>query len=212
MLEQKGMTTTVVASIVGILLLLGGGWYLTTMNKTSDTSMVGEEAMMEGASDTMMKDDASDTIYSDDTMMKGDVMMDASTTDTMMKTETSFRGAVIAGASSPLLEYNQRDYESAQAQGRVVVLYFYANWCPICKAEFIDTKAAFDELTGNNIVGFRVHFNDNETTKEMEELARTYGVAYQHTKVFIKHGERILKSPESWSKARYMSEFAAAIN
>ena len=70
---------------------------------------------------------------------------------------------------------------------------------------------AFDELDLEGVVGFRVNYNDNQTDNDEKDLAREFGVAYQHTKVFVKDGERILKSPESWDKGRYLEEINSAI-
>jgi len=36
-------------------------------------------------------------------------------------------------------------------------------------------------------------------------------VGYQHTKVFLKNGKRILKAPDSWDKDRYMFEINKAL-
>jgi len=129
-----------------------------------------------------------------------------------MMEKTSFSGTVIAGTSAPLLEYSKADYDKAIASDKLVVLYFYANWCPICKKEFKDTEAAFNELQSDNVVGFRIHYNDTDTTDEQKQLAKEFGVGYQHTKVFIKDGQRVLKSPESWSKSRYASEIGKFVN
>lgn len=123
----------------------------------------------------------------------------------------SFQGQVLAGSSSPLLEFNQADYQTALASNRLIVLYYYANWCPNCIAEFPKMQAAFNGLSGDDVVGFRVSFNDNETTDAEEDLARQHGVAYQHTKVFVKNGSRILKSPESWEQSRYEGEIGAQL-
>lgn len=114
--------------------------------------------------------------------------------------------AVLAGSTSPLLEYNKADFDAAFASDKLVVLYFYANWCPICRLEFPKMQKAFDELSGGDVVGFRVNFNDSETTPDEKALARVHGVAYQHTKVFLKDGERVFKSPESWDRDRYLLE------
>src|SRR3989344_940988 len=98
-------------------------------------------------------------------------------------------GQVLAGQGSPLLDFTKQDFDVALASNKLIVLYFYADWCPICIKEFPIMQAAFNELTGSDVVGFRVNFNDNSTDEFEKTLAREYGVAYQHTKVFVKNGQ-----------------------
>ncbi len=135
----------------------------------------------------------------DGSMTEDDSMADGSTMDDGM----SYSGTVLAGSESPLLEYNQADYDAAIASGKLAVLYFYADWCPICAEEFPKMMDAFDELDGG-VVGFRVNYRDDLVTPEEEQLAREYGISYQHTKVFVKDGERLLKTQETWSKQDYL--------
>lgn len=123
----------------------------------------------------------------------------------------SYTGTVLAGTTNKLLDFNQADFERANASGDLVALYFYADWCPICREEFPKMEAAFNELSKPGVVGFRVNFNDNQTDSTEENLARQHGVAYQHTKVLLKNGQRILKSPETWEKDRYLSEITSRI-
>jgi thiol-disulfide isomerase/thioredoxin len=120
--------------------------------------------------------------------------------------ETGYVGNILAGSASPVIDFNETDYRAALASERLVVLYFYANWCPICRAEVPEMYRAFDQLTTDEVIGFRINFKDNETDDIEEQLAREYGVAYQHTKVFVQNGERILKSPEGWDTRRYLDE------
>lgn len=123
--------------------------------------------------------------------------------ETMMK----YSGATLAGKSAPLLDFTKADYDAAIKTDKLVVLYFYANWCPICKAEVVNSLyPAFNELNTDKVVGFRVGYNDNETDADEKNLAKQFGVAYQHTKVFVKNGQRVLKSPESWDDKRYDME------
>lgn len=118
---------------------------------------------------------------------------------------TEISGNLLAGMleASPLLDFNQNDYEKAIASDKLIILYFYANWCPICKAEFPKMQEVFNTQQTNLVIGFRVNYNDNQTDENEKMLAREYGVSYQHTKVLIKNGEIVLKSPENWDETRY---------
>lgn len=123
------------------------------------------------------------------------------------QTSESAGPKVIAGAASPLLDYRKADYDEALNSGKPIFLYFYANWCPICKEETANALyPAFNEFNQDGLVGFRVNYKDNETDENEVALAREFGVGYQHTKVLIKDGKAVLKSPESWDKARYLAE------
>ncbi len=122
----------------------------------------------------------------------------------------NYVGALLAGKSAPLLDFAQSDYKAALKSDTLIVLYFYANWCPICKAEFPMMQEAFNELTTTKVIGFRVNYNDDQTDNDEKNLAREFGVAYQHTKVFVKNGKRILKSPEGWDDKRYDIEINKA--
>lgn len=141
-------------------------------------------------------------VMEDKMVPKDDVMMEKTsspTPDAMMELE--FSGQILAGTKSPLLDFNKTDYDKAVASGKLVTLYFYANWCPICRAEFPKMQEAFNQITDDKVVGFRVNYNDDQTDNDEKELAREFGVAYQHTKVFVKNGQRLLKAPESWNSA-----------
>lgn len=127
--------------------------------------------------------------------------------------KVAFAGAVLAGSTAPLLDFHAADYESALASGKLVVLYFYANWCPVCVKETENALyPAFTILESPNVVGFRVNYNDNKTDAAEKKLASQFGVLYQHTKVFLKNGKPILTTVEAWDKERYGREIMKYLN
>lgn len=214
---QQGNVSLIIVAIVGIMLL--GGAYVATQSSSRDT-----DTMMQG--DTMMSDD---TTTEGDTMMKkddgsmtqDDAMMQKDSIDpavshmnddsnAMMKHKESFvvHGTLLAGNQSPLIEFNETDFNAALKTDKTIMLFFYADWCPTCKAEFPLMQQAFNSHDGTDVIGFRVHYNDDQTTAAMQALAKEHGVAYQHTKVFIKNSTRVGKSPESWNTQQYLSAFA----
>jgi thiol-disulfide isomerase/thioredoxin len=120
-----------------------------------------------------------------------------------------FGGEVLAGSSSPLINFNESDYLTAIESDKLVVLYFFANWGPICKVELADALyPAFESIIDSNTVAFRVNFNDNQTDSFEKDLARKYAVSYQHTKIFVRDGEELLKTSEAWTKEFFLEEIA----
>jgi len=195
----KGFAMPAIIAIVAVVLVLGGVVFYANQSQTIDDKMAQEKAMKEK--------EAMEQKESEAMMEKKDegAMMDKG--ETMMK----YSGAVLAGKSAPLLDFTKTDYDAAVKSDKLVVLYFYANWCPICKAEFPVMQNAFNELSIDQVIGFRVNYNDDQTGADEKALAKQFGVAYQHTKVFVKNGERILKSPEGWDDKRYDMEITKAL-
>lgn len=132
-------------------------------------------------------------------------------TNESARTTQAFQGNVIAGTTAQYIEFNTADYELAKSQGNIILLDFYANWCPICRAEEPEIKAGFDALTAENVVGFRVNYNDDETDDAEEALAEEYGITYQHTKVIIKNGAVLLKTQEQWDTETFNAELAKVL-
>jgi len=189
-----------------ILLVILVAFLITIVGCATADKILTEKEVMEKKA---MEDKAmaeKDAMIKDEGMKKEGEVMEKKE-DTMTKEGTFMaKGNILAGTTTPYIDYNKEDYDKALAEGKTVVLYFYASWCPICRVEQSSTFSAFNELQLPNVVGFRVNFKDSDTTDDEIELAKQFGVTYQHTKVIIKNGERVLKAPDGWDKERYISE------
>ena len=139
------------------LLLIGQGCPSPASTPLSDLPTE-PPAMMEDEG-SMMKDEDAD----EDGTMMGE--------DSMMKDEEE--------ALKPYyIAYTATQAEAAMKEGRGTVLYFWAAWCPICRAEEPKLKA-WIEGSELPIAGFRVNY-DTETA-----LKAQYRIPYQHTTVFL---------------------------
>lgn len=84
--------------------------------------------------------------------------------------------------SSRYHEFSKAAFDQAANTKRV--LFFYANWCPTCRPADASFKANESQIP-NDVVVIRVNYNDDQTDQEEKDLARKYGVTYQHTFVQI---------------------------
>lgn len=94
-------------------------------------------------------------------------------------------------AVSRYVEYSKATFDGAANKRRV--LYFYANWCPICRPIDINFKENVSKIP-EDVVVIRVNYNDSDTDQEEKDLAKKYGITYQHTFVQIdSQGKEVAK-------------------
>lgn len=123
----------------------------------------------------------SDSMVNDSMMKKDEAMMP--------KEETSMEPA--DAMDSRYVTYSKSALDSASNNRRV--LFFYASWCPTCKP----ADASFSQNTSmipSDVTLIRVNYNDPETDQEEKDLAKKYGITYQHTFVQIDNsGKEVTK-------------------
>lgn len=122
-----------------------------------------------------------------------------------------YSGNLLAGSGSPYLEFTKADYDKALSEGKVIFLEFYADWCPICRAQTPDLNAGFDSLSNPNVVGFRVNYNDSETDVSEKDIAKQFNITYQHTHVILKNGKEVYRSSDQLSKEDFLEVVADAV-
>lgn len=80
------------------------------------------------------------------------------------------------------LPYSESVFETAASGKRV--LFFYADWCPTCRPTDADLQANMSKIP-EGVTVLRVNYNDTATDQAEKDLAKKYGVTYQHTFVQI---------------------------
>lgn len=89
------------------------------------------------------------------------------------------------------VEYSKSALDNAVNKRRV--LFFYASWCSTCKPADVDLKANSNKIP-TDVAVIRVNYNDKETEQEEKDLAKKYGVTYQHTFIQIDgQGNEVVK-------------------
>ncbi len=161
-----------------------------------------ESVMME--KETGQIDEAMGEIQKDESMMDSEVLVVQE--PAMDEVISMMEPKVIAGTITKYYELDVALMDKSIEEGKIVVLQFFANWCPKCKAQEPELTAAYNELKRDDVVGFRVHYKDDQTTNEHENLARKYGVASQGTTVILKNGQMVFKSPAHLNKDQFIAE------
>ena len=124
----------------------------------------------------------------------------------------TMEGNRIAGKKSFYFVFNKDDYQRALDGNKVILLDFYANWCPYCRAEAPEIEAGFNNLESENVIGFRVNYNDGETDADEKALAEQFKVTYQHTKVILVGGKEVFRTGDTWTKEDFAAEMAKYIS
>ena len=101
--------------------------------------------------------------------------------------------------------FSKEAYDAALSEGKTVYLYFLANWCPICKEDRPKILQTFNKISYPDVIGFEVHFNDDQVTEDDKEITKKYQVPYQHTTVVDKTGKIFFKSPEPLSEEQIIT-------
>ncbi len=102
------------------------------------------------------------------------------------------------------LEITDGNFEALVAEGKPVVVDFWATWCGPCKKIAPDIEALAKEYEGQVIVGkCDVDSNDGLTGK--------FGVRNIPTVLFIKNGEVVDKQVGAATKAKFEEKIKAML-
>ena len=102
------------------------------------------------------------------------------------------------------LEITDSNFEELAAQGKPIVLDFWATWCGPCKKIAPDIEALAEEFEGQVIIG-KCDVDDND------ELTSRFGVRNIPTVLFIKNGEVVDKQVGAAPKSTFADKIKALL-
>jgi hypothetical protein len=108
--------------------------------------------------------------------------------------EPTYNANVISGIVSQYLEFNKDDFDKAKKDGKIIFVEFYSSWDAQAQQQEKYIEEAFNALSTNKVVGFRVHYKDDITSEIESMLAKENDVNKQDTKFILKNGQQIYRT------------------
>lgn len=178
-------TSTILIIGLATVLIFGGavfGYTRLTRQAQTDAMMKTETSMMQPEAETSM-------MTADETMVL--------TSDELAMAETDDRGMMKDSEQEIMVQKGLYQVYGPEVLDGVAdkrqVLFFYANWCPTCQPADKSFAENMDKIPMDTAV-IRVNYNDSDTDAAEKELAKKYGVTYQHTFVQIdRDGNEVTK-------------------
>src|SRR3989338_9826020 len=155
------MKNTPIIFLVVIVLVFGGVGVYVLMNKNSGPSsqqMVEQKSLSK--EEVMMDDEKKETKTEESIMEQGKKAIEEPGDSTTM-------------SAGKYVEYAPQIFESSANIRRV--LFFYANWCPVCKP----ADASFTQNENKippDVTLIRVNYKDTDTDQSEKDLAKKYAV------------------------------------
>lgn len=109
-------------------------------------------------------------------------------TNTLRLSFATLGWLLVGSAAAAEVPFNQAQYAQALADGKPVVVYLHADWCPTCRAQQPIVDRLSKETSLKDVTIFVADF-DRETA-----LEKSLKVSQQSTFVVFKQGREVTRS------------------
>jgi len=109
------------------------------------------------------------------------------------------------GAAAGGQPYDKAAFDKAIAEGRPVIVDFYADWCPTCKTQKPIAQELMRDEKMKNVTLFVADFDKEK------DLKKALRVSQQSTFVVFKGGKEVARSTGQTRKADLAAVFAKAL-
>lgn len=177
---------------------------LPTTPPTQSGSDVSDDSDYPSPGEPVMMDKDGDAREADAMPEPDDEVLVGSGGGAMMEDDSDRMEKDTSAKKPYYIAYTKDVAEAALAEGRPVVYYFWAAWCPICRAEEPSIKS-WIETSEHPVAGFRVNYDTESSLKAQ------YKIPYQHTTVFLNAaGEEVERFSGPVSESEFREALAKA--
>ena len=136
--------------------------------------------------------------------------------------EKSSQGKLITATNFKLVDTDSTFRQLTDFKSKIIMIHFWADWCPHCRQEFPELQQVYDELKSkgflivginsgqsfDHVIGIQQEFNLTfpMLVDEQAKIAEEYKVAGLPTSFFINEQGKIVATEVGWVKVDKVKE------
>ncbi len=99
----------------------------------------------------------------------------------ILSCEKSNTRSLEVGSSAPdfvLFSIDEKKFTLSDYKGKVVLLEFWATWCPSCRMAIPEIEALYERFTGRDFIVLSINIDDENAKEKVKNFLNEYNVSY----------------------------------